>query len=289
MKLGTTDILDCKIGTTQIESVYLGTNLVWSNTAPALILDTYTGSTLAMSVYLLSVAYAGNCLRVRRSSDNTTLDIGFVGGLLDTTSILAFVGGGNGFVDRWYYQDGSGVYASQTSNSLQPQIVASGSLITVNGLVTLNFDGKYMTIPTITLSSTWSVFSIGKKFISSNGFIPISGDVSFPSCVMHFTDANYYIIRQGNYDISNSTDTNTNQMLLTGIAKSGSQDIYRDGTIIPSTGASLTINNTFNQIGRYVSTIGASFISEILFWDFDQDSNRVGIETDMKSRFTSIP
>jgi len=79
-------------------------------------------------------------------------------------------------------------------------------------------------------------------------------------------------------------------MLLTGIAKSGStQDIYRDGTIIPSTGASLTINNTFNQIGRYVSTIGASFISEILFWDFDQDSNRVGIETDMKSRFTSIP
>ena len=34
MKIGTTDIVDCKIGTTQVNKVYLGNNLVWEKLAP---------------------------------------------------------------------------------------------------------------------------------------------------------------------------------------------------------------------------------------------------------------
>jgi hypothetical protein len=61
-----------------------------------LLLDTYTGSTVSFSMFKLRKAYSGNCIRVRRSSDNTEQDFGFDGnGYLDTTSLSNFVGGQN--------------------------------------------------------------------------------------------------------------------------------------------------------------------------------------------------
>jgi len=36
MKIGNTDIVDCKIGSTQVNKVYLGSNLVWEKASPAL-------------------------------------------------------------------------------------------------------------------------------------------------------------------------------------------------------------------------------------------------------------
>lgn len=71
-------------------------------------------------------AYAGSCLRVRRSSDNTEQDIGFVGGFLDIASMLTFCGSGNGFVRTWYDQSAGGNNIGQATTGNQPQIVASG-------------------------------------------------------------------------------------------------------------------------------------------------------------------
>jgi hypothetical protein len=86
----------------------------------------------AYSVRRLNKSYMGKALRVRRSSDNTTLEIGFLGDNLDTAAILAFVGGVNGFVDIWYDQSGNGYSMVSTVLSKQPQIVASGALILNN-------------------------------------------------------------------------------------------------------------------------------------------------------------
>lgn len=253
-----------------------------------LILNDYPGAGLGFSVYKIDNMYSGACIKVRRT-DNTELDIGFNGNLLDTTALASFVGGGDGYVTTWYDQSGSGINATQTSPSLQPIIMQSGVLNQVNSLVSLNFDNRYMTFSSVTLNSTWSVFSVGKKFIAANIYAPLSGAVSTPSALLHFSDSNYYIIRQGSYDISNSTDSNVNQMLLTGIAKASTQDIWRDGSLITSTANSLTINNNLSQIGRYATSVGAANISEIIFYNSDQDSNRTGIEANIKSRFTSIP
>jgi hypothetical protein len=53
----------------------------------------------AYSVRLLSSNYTGKALQVRRSSDNTTQDIGFTAsGDLDNSALLTFVGTGDGFV-----------------------------------------------------------------------------------------------------------------------------------------------------------------------------------------------
>ena len=58
----------------------------------SLLLDTYTGAAVAYSLRKLRTAYTGAAIRVRRSSDNAEQDINFVGGDLDTTSMINFVG-----------------------------------------------------------------------------------------------------------------------------------------------------------------------------------------------------
>lgn len=71
--------------------------------------------------------------RVRRSSDNTETDIGFVGLDLDTASLLAFVGAGDGFITRLYDQADVAVDAVMATASQQPYIVQSGVLCEKNG------------------------------------------------------------------------------------------------------------------------------------------------------------
>jgi hypothetical protein len=56
------------------------------------LLDIYTGATVAFSVRKLSNTYSGFCMKVRRSGDDSELDIGFSGGLIDSTALLTFIG-----------------------------------------------------------------------------------------------------------------------------------------------------------------------------------------------------
>jgi hypothetical protein len=126
-------------------------------------LDLYGGADTAYSLRKLRTAYAGSSIRVRRSSDNAEQDIGFSGINLDTSSLLSFVGAGNGFVTTFYDQSGNGYNMTQGSATSQPQIVISGSLITQNGKPTMLFDGTndYLAISSQRYSqSTMSTFYV---------------------------------------------------------------------------------------------------------------------------------
>ena len=72
------------------------------------LLDAYPNAKAAYSLRKLSSTYTGSCIRVRRSSDNTEQDIGFVSNELDTTALLSFVGSNSGFITSWYNQKGTG-------------------------------------------------------------------------------------------------------------------------------------------------------------------------------------
>lgn len=62
-------------------------------------LDNYSSDLgFAYSLRKLRSAYNGFCIRVKRSSDSTTLDVGFENNVLNTTAITNFVGGGTGYV-----------------------------------------------------------------------------------------------------------------------------------------------------------------------------------------------
>jgi len=98
------------------------------------ILDTLSVASVAVySLRLMRAAYAGFCIRVRRSSDNTEQNIGFVVGVLDTVALLAFVGAGDGFVVTWYDQSVNARNATQATAANQPRIVTAGVLETQNG------------------------------------------------------------------------------------------------------------------------------------------------------------
>ena len=90
------------------------------------LLDLYPDSSTAYSLRLLRSDYTGNCLRVRRDSDNTEMDVGFSGGIIDKVALLNFVGIGNGYVSIWYNQGETGGNAAQAELDNQPFIVESG-------------------------------------------------------------------------------------------------------------------------------------------------------------------
>jgi len=93
-------------------------------------LDAYLTNLIA--VYSINdklvASYNGSAVRVRRSSDNTLTDIGFLGnGDFDAASYLAFIGAGNGFAHTVYDQSGNSRHQVQATAAAQPQIGVDGN------------------------------------------------------------------------------------------------------------------------------------------------------------------
>jgi hypothetical protein len=82
-----------------------------SSAGASLLLDLYP-ATAAYSLRKLRTAYSGSAIRIRRTSDSAELDIGFVGGVVDTAAAIAFVlaggGGASGLVSKIYNQGTGG-------------------------------------------------------------------------------------------------------------------------------------------------------------------------------------
>jgi hypothetical protein len=106
------------------------------------IADTYTSPYAGYSVRKLISSYSGSAIRVRKDGTTEEQDIGFdANGNLDTSSLLSFVGSGDGVVTKWYDQIGSSD-AVQATASEQPLIVSAGSLVTINSKPAIQFDGE---------------------------------------------------------------------------------------------------------------------------------------------------
>jgi len=98
---------------------------IWAEFSTGL-LDSYSGAATAYSMRRLSSTYTGACLKVERSTDGTTKDIGFdEAGNLDVLTLLEFVGTGDGRVHTWFDQSGNSVNAAQSTDARQPKICVS--------------------------------------------------------------------------------------------------------------------------------------------------------------------
>jgi len=98
----------------------------------------------------LRAAYAGNCIRLRRDSDNAESDFGFDGsGNLDSAAIASWLGGTSGFVVAWYDQSGNGKNITQATAGNQPVYLANWQ----NGLPAVRFlpaNSTYLIVDTTT-------------------------------------------------------------------------------------------------------------------------------------------
>ena len=101
-----------------------------------LLLDLYPGALVAYDLRLISSTYAGDCVKVRRASDNAEQDIGFLSGQIDISSLETFASGGVCHVTTFYDQSGNANNAIQTAAANQPVITdSSGNVTTVNYII----------------------------------------------------------------------------------------------------------------------------------------------------------
>ena len=246
------------------------------------LLDTYTGATVAYSMFKLRSAYSGSCIRVRRSSDNTEQDIGFVNNYLDVVSLFSFVGGGNGFVVKWYDQSTNVRDLTQTASaSNQPQIMSNGSLISRNGIAVIRASStQWLSLAAIisgTVARSWW-FSYEKD---TAGNQQILGSSSSNYMFLDYTTSLYV----GNSDfvtISPVLSTNTFR-LMNNVYTTATYKLYSNGAQIgtnnggTTTGSILYVPyNTFRT-----STV---FFNEFVYWATDQTSNRTAIESNIDNR-----
>jgi len=76
--------------------------------------------------------YSGAAFQVRRASDNTTTNIGFIGTAVDTAGLLAFCSGTDGFLPIVYNQGPASSRDIASASGNQPKIVTAGVLETGN-------------------------------------------------------------------------------------------------------------------------------------------------------------
>ena len=127
-------------------------------------MDQISGTTAAYSLRKLRDSYTGSAIRVRRSSDDTPLDIGFNGmGMLDVSALLTHTGSGDGYVVTWYDQSGNGNNVTQAVAASQPMIVENGSVLMSNNKPMVRFNNDFLdgTIdmgeqyPDATINAVW--------------------------------------------------------------------------------------------------------------------------------------
>jgi hypothetical protein len=223
-------------------------------------------------------ASATKAIQVRRSSDNTTLDIGFVGSDLDVASLRAFVGANNGFVTTWYDQAGS-FNATQAVALAQPAIVTSGVVNYINGKPALsNTTGKAIVATGLTTLNTAHSISAVASSTSSIGRIvsmrstgPLNPIFDFASS----TTLRFFVRDDTSTNSITVTQTVANNTLLvtTGIRNTNTGFLSVNGNVTSadSTPGPIETTTTIGGLGIGGDVILTSFlignISEIVVFN----------------------
>jgi hypothetical protein len=257
-----------------------------------LLLDTYTGAAAAYSLRLLRTAYTGNAIRVRRASDNTEQDIGFVDNELDTSALTTFCSGTNGFVKTWYDQSGNANNATQLTASNQPQIVSSGSVILENGKPAITNSGSTgLNLSSNITIDSFTLFWVARKFtISSNGSIMlyVSGTVFIGDDINGAGTPTFQpIITLANSNTS-ASDLETNYHLSYLNRRNSTQAVGQYNN------SNNSYNNSISSAQYIISKIalyGSGYnyignIQEIIIYANDQSSNRTGISSNINSFYS---
>jgi hypothetical protein len=264
-------------------SIFLATHgiLSRSGSTPAFtgLLDTYPGAAVAYSLRKLRTAYTGAAIRVRRSSDNAEQDINFIGGDLDTASLLTFCGAGNGFITTWYDQSTNANNSTQATAASQAQIVSSGSLI-------LDPDtGK--------ISTLWSndTYLLSSSFapVQQNTQIAVFNKTALAQRILNLGSAssapfigqwNTSDVVQTNYGLTftHGTSAATGIYIQTVLRNSSNEVKAWHNNVAFPTIVNSNASNLFTHWGKSASPQSSGYKQELIYWISNQEANRTGIE-----------
>ena len=252
------------------------------------LLDTYGGAAAAYSLRKLSNTYSGSAIRVRRSSDNTEMNIGFDGsGNLDTSALTTFVGAGNGFVTTWYDQSGNGRNMTQTTANLQPTIVSAGSILLQSGKPKISLSGGKW----FTSNTPYSPTTRRDAFFVTNN----DGDTVFlyPDDYAGSSYAYGYVASNGDgstnlYYNPDSTPSLYVNNTLQSVSTRAQVYTALNGYKLVGHENFRNIYSLFN-LGRYSGyEYGGSF-QEVIYYFSDQSSNRSGINSNINTYYSIYP
>jgi len=265
----------------------------------ALLLDTYPGAAAAYSLRKLRTAYNGSAIRVRRSSDNTEQDIGFVNNELDTASLLTFCGVGNGFITTWYDQSGNIKNATQATAGAQPQIINGGVIYTKNTKPSiLNSFTTFLALPSTITGTSGTLINLSATLAdpptgdngSPFGFCTTSNDSSYQPFSNGIIYENFASTTR--QTVGNPTNNTTNLYLYNVISDINLYNVKINNlTFFNTTTNSVGYGIQSPRIGRsFSSTFGnqgfVGYITEIVVYTNNQNSNISGINTNINSYYT---
>lgn len=273
-------------------------------TANGLLFDFFPSAIAGYSLRKLRKPFSGSAARFRKSSDNTEQDIGFTSDVLDTSSLLSFVDGGDGFVTRIYDQSVVGYNLSNTSAINQPQVVSSG-VVDIQGIKpTMTFGGArglrinvnqeiapalelwfYMVLNITDTTTTQVILEQSSNFNNITGaFI-----IYIASGLLRIEQ------RTGTY-CTRTTPITTGYKLISirlraAVNNANFAIIYINGTPVQtqtSAGVNsnplLFINSPLNFGSRTNNTLPLlGTIQELIMYKSDQSDNRLGIENNINS------
>ena len=265
---------------TFLESIGAGTDIIPSF---SFLLDDYSGAAAAYSLRQLSSSYSGDAIRVRRSSDNSELNIGFVANELDTSALTTFASGTDAFVTTWYDQSGSGYNAVQTTASNQPKVVSSGSVLTLNSKPCVSPNGTSDNLTFTTISSTTHYISVVGGETTKGRFLAASNAYSsFIGSGIGTLNA----IRIGTvYNLSSRILQN--QDLITWTRVTTDSNVYQNSVLNTNNTVStsaLSLGQLFQNTNDATTSSDGKF-QEIIIYTSNQNANRSGIEANTNTYY----
>ena len=239
----------------------------------------------------MNTDYTGDCVTVRRASDNNTTNIGFVDGVIDVDALESFCSGTDGFVTDWYSQNGNDYKARNTTASQQPKIVSNGTAIKYNSKVALDY---YSTSCQLFLSDELNnVISIDYNTgfvvskitaLSTANYIVFNDSpavgVGFGGTV---SGADGAFIFDGSFKSISGEDLNQHLGYFNDTGTN--HEIAVDGGTVTSFSRAFQLKA--NKIGRNNAfTYTDSLVSEVVLYSSNQSSNKAGIENNINTYYS---
>jgi hypothetical protein len=249
-----------------------------------LLLDLYpTGVAGAFATFKMRAAYAGPCVRVRRSLDDAEQDIGFAAGTidLDVAALLDFVEDGDGFVTIWY--DQSGVFVNEVVNvaTRQRQIVVGGALVMSGGkAAALTNDTRWgASTGNYQMQTTFTAFAVLSHDRSADGrflgnaFNSLYGGINTAGGIRYRLDQS---VGTGGGVVGVSE-----RILFTSNGRATDGIVRKNGVTVGSNSVSFTaVNEQFNLTAGGGGSFPIKGIVQCLLWyHADQAANMAAIET----------
>ena len=260
-----------------------------------LLLDLYPNAAAAYSLRQLRTGVT-NVVRVRRSSDNAESD--FSAAQVSDGSLATWVGvGNNGFVRTWYDQSSAANHAQQSTTSLQPTIVSSGSLVIEGGKPAISFNANVL--QRTANASSFSLFVCSVVKSTGSGIRGYLGGGSNQLALGQqqggsFTPINSFWVwapgQASTYGLLNSYNTNRNlHTYWIPDAVESNWKWYLNGQESGEPGLTAGVPNgsALTQVGfaGNSSEYWTGPIQEIIMYPADQTANRTAIESNINAHY----